>query len=124
MNDKFTTFTINAAFPIDYFTSQVEQLTLLYGEDAPDAGRVIKTLYARKDREGEPLILRAAGVSNESPQPMKNEKLLVVSVYPTLKVYNAVLDGDLADVDIISNEDLVEYIETWKIPTEENENLV
>jgi hypothetical protein len=122
MNDKFLTQPINAAFPVDYFTSQVEQLTELYGEDAPDAGRLIKTLYARKDREGEPLVLRAAGTDNESPQILTNGKMLVVGVYPTLKVYNAVLDGDLPNVDIISNEDLAEYIETWKIPTEENEN--
>lgn len=122
--DKFTTFPINAAFPIDYFTSQVEQLTELYGEDAPDAGRVIKTLYARKDRDGEPLVLRAVGTGNESPQILTNNKMLVVGVYPSLKVYNAVLDGDLENVDIINEEDLAGYIETWKIPTEENESLV
>jgi len=116
--NTFTTFPINAAFPIGYFTSEVEELTMKYGEDAPDAGRIIKTLYARKDREGEPLILRAASLENESPQVLTNNKMLVVGVYPTLKVYNAAVNGDLANVDIISDEDLASYIELYKLPEE------
>ncbi len=116
MNELFLNQKINAAFPYEYFLPEgVEPLIEQYGEVLNDAANQVKTLYARQDTE-DPDSRRAAGTSNESPQQLTNGKLLVVNVYPTIKVYEAVLNEELANVDIISNEDLESYIEEFKLP--------
>lgn len=118
-NNKFLGQLINAAFPAQYFVGEeLDNLVETYGEEAKDGGKTVKTVYCRQNTE-DINSRRAAGVSNESPQLLSNGKLLVVKVDPTLKIWNAVQSNELENIDIISNEELSNYIEQYKIPEQE-----
>lgn len=112
---NFLNTKINAAFPIAYFYGEgLENLTNNYSDPAPDAGNMISTLYLRQDNE-DPESRRAAGVSNESPTILTNDRMLIIGIFPSLKIWNAIQNSEITDIEIISDENLLAFIEDNKI---------
>ncbi len=109
-NMDFLNYTINAAFPIELFSLEnTLDLVENYGSLAKDGYNEIYTLYTRQDTI-DPKSRRACQIGNETPQLLSNGKLLILNVFPSNKIYNAVINGDLEDVEIISHEQLEEYL--------------
>lgn len=110
---------INAAFPAQFFNVEsIQNLTEKYGEMAQDAAEQVLTIFTRQDTS-DPNSRRAASPKNECPELLSNGKLLVMGIYPTEKIFSAVLKGEILDVDIVSDENLKDYLEKYRIPTPE-----
>ena len=109
---------INASFPIAYFAQEtLDSWVQLYGEDALDANQTVKTLFCRQDTE-DPNSRRAASFTNESPMLLINNRMLLCGIDPTIKLIEAISNGEVADVQIITNEEINSYIEANKIESE------
>jgi len=117
-NTSFHGTLINASFPASLFSQEtLASLIEVYGEEAYDANKLVKTLFCRQDTE-DVNSRRAASFTNESPLPLINNRMLICGIDPTVKLLEAISSGEISDVEIINDKDITSYIENNKIKSE------